>query len=143
MCLSTLFIVVDILAVTSVLDLGGLNPFWKLAFVFKCFTDTIVLDDFKTALDKLSRYRQDRIQQGTEFSDHQRTALDEDVSGRRTTLQMHEEPKDFTTTSHHEESGLKVTPPNRVDSVAEPVSPLDTVRRFKGSKDWWDREDVD
>ncbi|OIW31291.1 hypothetical protein CONLIGDRAFT_543206, partial [Coniochaeta ligniaria NRRL 30616] len=59
MCVSIVFILVDILSVTKVLSLelaNGINPFWKLAFVFKCLTDTIILDDFKTALDKLSRY---------------------------------------------------------------------------------------
>lgn len=29
------------------------NPYWKLALVFKCLTDMIILDDFKTCLDKL------------------------------------------------------------------------------------------
>jgi hypothetical protein len=53
MCLSLAFIVVDILSVTAVLDTGAINPFWKFSFVFKCFTDTIILDDFKTALDRL------------------------------------------------------------------------------------------
>jgi len=60
MCLSVGFIVLDCLSVTSVLSDSlpdGLNPFWKLAFVFKCFTDTIILDDFKTALDKLKDYK--------------------------------------------------------------------------------------
>ncbi|KAB8224279.1 hypothetical protein BDV33DRAFT_188256 [Aspergillus novoparasiticus] len=32
----------------------GINPFWKLCFMFKCLCDTAILDDFKTALDKLS-----------------------------------------------------------------------------------------
>ena len=53
MCLSVAFVIVDVLSVTPVLDMGGINPFWKFAFVFKCFTDTIFLDDFKTVLDKL------------------------------------------------------------------------------------------
>lgn len=61
MILSVCFILLDILAVTHVIDGKGLpdgiNPFWKLAFVFKCLTDTIVLDDFKTALDKLKQYK--------------------------------------------------------------------------------------
>src|ERR1700753_1581329 len=60
MCLSVAFIILDCLSVTSVLSDSlpdGLNPFWKLAFVFKCFTDTIILDDFKTALDKISDYK--------------------------------------------------------------------------------------
>jgi hypothetical protein len=64
MCLSVAFIVLDCLSVTSVLSSAlpdGLNPFWKLAFIFKCFTDTIILDDFKTALDKLKEYRMGRI----------------------------------------------------------------------------------
>lgn len=53
MSLSIAFVVLDVLSVTPVLDMGGINPFWKFAFVFKCFTDTIFLDDFKTVLDKL------------------------------------------------------------------------------------------
>jgi len=31
----------------------GINPWWKLSLVFKCLTDTIVLDDFKTELKRL------------------------------------------------------------------------------------------
>ncbi|PTD02794.1 hypothetical protein FCULG_00008998 [Fusarium culmorum] len=57
MSLSIIFITVDLLSVTPVIPIGYINPFWKFAFIFKCFTDTIVLDDFKTALDKLSRYK--------------------------------------------------------------------------------------
>lgn len=60
MSLSIIFIIVDLLSVTPVIPIGYINPFWKFAFIFKCFTDTIVLDDFKTALDKLSRYKMDR-----------------------------------------------------------------------------------
>ncbi|OQD66321.1 hypothetical protein PENDEC_c048G07040 [Penicillium decumbens] len=34
----------------------GIEPFWKLSFVFKCLCDTVILDDFKTALDRLRSY---------------------------------------------------------------------------------------
>ena len=61
MSLSVIFIILDILAVTPVISIGVINPFWKFAFVFKCFTDSIILDDFKAALDKLSDYRRLRI----------------------------------------------------------------------------------
>jgi hypothetical protein len=65
MLLSICFILLDILAVTHVLSGPGLpdgiNPFWKLAFVFKCLTDTIVLDDFKTALDKLKQRKMEKM----------------------------------------------------------------------------------
>jgi hypothetical protein len=60
MTLSIIFIIIDLFAVTSVLHIGYINPFWKFAFIFKCFTDTIILDDFKTALDKLSRYKMEQ-----------------------------------------------------------------------------------
>jgi hypothetical protein len=61
MILSVIFIIVDLLSVTPVIPIGVINPFWKFAFVFKCLTDTIILDDFKTALDKLSRHRMSQI----------------------------------------------------------------------------------
>lgn len=67
MTLSVAFIIIDILAVTHVIEgskdglPNGINPFWKLAFVFKCLTDTIVLDDFKTALDRLKAYKMEQI----------------------------------------------------------------------------------
>ena len=57
MVLSIVFTITDICSVTDALKSvlpDGLNPFWKLAFVFKLLTDSVILDDFKTALDKLS-----------------------------------------------------------------------------------------
>ena len=35
----------------------SVNPYWKLALIFKCLTDNIVLDDFKTELQKLGDVR--------------------------------------------------------------------------------------
>lgn len=64
MLLSVAFIIVDICSVTDVFSSSlpeGINPFWKLAFVFKCLTDTIILDDFKTALDKMKKYKLSRL----------------------------------------------------------------------------------
>jgi hypothetical protein len=64
MVLSILFVVLDILTVTNTMKLPGptgINPFWKLAFVFKCLTDAVVLDDFKMALDRLRAFRISRL----------------------------------------------------------------------------------
>lgn len=61
MTLSVVFIVIDLLSVTPVIPIGVINPFWKFSMVFKCLSDTIILDDFKTALDKLSRHRRSQI----------------------------------------------------------------------------------
>lgn len=65
MVLSILFTAIDIWAVTGTHKSSlpiGINPFWKLAFVFKLLTDAVILDDFKTALDKLSRYNLSRLE---------------------------------------------------------------------------------
>lgn len=64
MLLSIAFIILDVLSVTKVLSEAlpiGINPFWKLSFVFKCLTDTVVLDDFKTALDRLRAFKISRL----------------------------------------------------------------------------------
>lgn len=64
MCLSIAFIIVDILSVTDALKSSlpvGVNPFWKLAFVFKCLTDSVILDDFKTALDRMRAFKISRL----------------------------------------------------------------------------------
>ncbi|KAI2854332.1 hypothetical protein CBS147321_11061 [Aspergillus niger] len=56
MVISVVFAVVDMYAIRVENRLGyppGMEPFWKLAFVFKCLSDTIILDDFRSALDRL------------------------------------------------------------------------------------------
>ena len=66
MILSIIFTIIDICAVTSSLSDTlpiGINPFWKLAFVFKLLTDSVILDDFKTALDKLSRRNLSKVEE--------------------------------------------------------------------------------
>ena len=68
MIFSVIFTIVDILSVTDAFQQilpDGLNPFWKLSFVFKLLTDTIILDDFKTALDKLCAFNLSRIEETT------------------------------------------------------------------------------
>ena len=65
MILSIVFTIIDICAVTASLSSSipiGINPFWKLAFVFKLLTDSVILDDFKTALDKLSARNISRVE---------------------------------------------------------------------------------
>lgn len=64
MFLSIVFVIMDILSVTEVFENAptvGVNPFWKLALVFKCLTDTVILDDFKTALDRMWTFRRESL----------------------------------------------------------------------------------
>ncbi|CEO60909.1 hypothetical protein PEBR_34142 [Penicillium brasilianum] len=59
MCLSIAFIVVDTCSVLNAFSDSlpqGIEPFWKLSFIFKCLCDTVILDDFKTALDRMRAY---------------------------------------------------------------------------------------
>ncbi|KAL2393299.1 hypothetical protein ABEF93_002847 [Exophiala dermatitidis] len=64
-CLSLIFTALDIVAsihsFTGSTD--GINPWWKLSLMFKCLTDTIMLDDFKTELKRLGmkRIRRDEL----------------------------------------------------------------------------------
>ncbi|KAI3005581.1 hypothetical protein CBS147346_4247 [Aspergillus niger] len=54
--ISVMFAVVDKCAiqVENHLDYPpGMEPFWKLAFIFKYLSNTIILDDFRNALDRL------------------------------------------------------------------------------------------
>lgn len=67
MILGIAFVILDILSVTDTLSDAlpvGVNPFWKLALVFKCLTDTVILDDFKTALDRLWAFRRTSLANG-------------------------------------------------------------------------------
>jgi len=73
MLISIIFITLDICSVTSAIRIGsiGINPFWKLAFVFKCLTDAVVLDDFKVALDRLRAFKISRLGSFSgDLSDH-------------------------------------------------------------------------
>ena len=66
MIISISFVVCDVCSVTGAIKLAGdadtgINPFWKLAFVFKCLTDSVILDDFKMALDRLRAFKISRL----------------------------------------------------------------------------------
>lgn len=66
----------------------GLNPFWKLAFIFKCLTDSIVLDDFKTALDRLVLYKLRKDRMESSYADQ---ASNENRSNRSHDVEMIED----------------------------------------------------
>ncbi|KOS22344.1 hypothetical protein ESCO_002024 [Escovopsis weberi] len=53
--LSIIFLVVDIAVTVHGSVDSGINPFWRFALVFKCASDVIFLDDFKSVLDHLSQ----------------------------------------------------------------------------------------
>ena len=60
MLFSIVFTLFDILVVTNVLKKAlpdGIDPFWQLSTVFKLLTDTMILDDFKSALDRLHAFK--------------------------------------------------------------------------------------
>ncbi|ORY13040.1 hypothetical protein BCR34DRAFT_600163 [Clohesyomyces aquaticus] len=54
MFLSIAFLITDIfVSALRVTKNAGINPYWRLALVFKCASDTIFLDDFKSVLDDI------------------------------------------------------------------------------------------
>ncbi|KAF2792124.1 hypothetical protein K505DRAFT_247366 [Melanomma pulvis-pyrius CBS 109.77] len=81
MVLSIVFIILDICSVTGAFHTGtvGINPFWKLAFVFKCLTDAVVLDDFKMALDRLRAFKISRLGSFSQDTSDRRTRNDRNL----------------------------------------------------------------
>lgn len=79
MLISIAFIICDVLSVTGALKMPGttgINPFWKLAFVFKCLTDSVILDDFKMALDRLRAFKISRLGSFSQENSDRRTRND-------------------------------------------------------------------
>lgn len=54
MWLSIVFLVTDVaVSAARITADSGINPYWRFALVFKCASDTIFLDDFKSVLDDI------------------------------------------------------------------------------------------
>lgn len=54
MLLSIVFLLTDAaVSAAKVTASSGINPYWRFALVFKCASDTIFLDDFKSVLDDI------------------------------------------------------------------------------------------
>ncbi|KAF1845122.1 uncharacterized protein K460DRAFT_385730 [Cucurbitaria berberidis CBS 394.84] len=54
MIISIAFLLVDVVVSAAKLSANsGINPYWRFALVFKCASDTIFLDDFKSVLDDI------------------------------------------------------------------------------------------
>ena len=82
MIISIVFIICDVLSVTNAITVGndtGINPFWKLAFVFKCLTDSVILDDFKMALDRLRAFKISRLGSFSQDNSDRRTRTDNNL----------------------------------------------------------------
>ncbi|CAI6089217.1 unnamed protein product, partial [Clonostachys chloroleuca] len=54
MFLSIVFLATDVAVTATISTQSGINPFWRLALVFKCASDAIFLDDFKSVLDHIA-----------------------------------------------------------------------------------------
>ncbi|KAL6712200.1 hypothetical protein ACN47E_000077 [Coniothyrium glycines] len=58
MFLSIVFLLTDVgVTAARVSAESGINPFWRFALVFKCASDTIFLDDFKSVLDDIVAHK--------------------------------------------------------------------------------------
>jgi len=54
MMLSIVFLITDVaVSAARITANSGINPYWRFALVFKCASDTIFLDDFKSVLDDI------------------------------------------------------------------------------------------
>jgi hypothetical protein len=54
MAFSIAFLLTDVaVSAAKITASSGINPYWRFALVFKCASDTIFLDDFKSVLDDI------------------------------------------------------------------------------------------
>ncbi|KAI4954919.1 hypothetical protein J4E86_006229 [Alternaria arbusti] len=88
MLLSIVFLLTDVaVSAAKVTASSGINPYWRFALVFKCASDTIFLDDFKSILDDIVARK---------FSSR-------DDSGRRRSITGISRPKSSRSTSRNDE----------------------------------------
>ncbi|KAK5996695.1 hypothetical protein PT974_02035 [Cladobotryum mycophilum] len=73
--LSIVFLLVDAAVTIHGSSDSGINPFWRLALVFKCASDVIFLDDFKSVLDHISMASSSRSRN---FSYQPHTTMDQE-----------------------------------------------------------------
>jgi hypothetical protein len=101
-----------------------INPYWKLALVFKCLTDNILLDDFKSVLQRLGDMKEDGTiamlpdamnvdtSEKTGSTDHREEAFGESSSrGRRgqaldhsSTMPNYDQPPDVSENEYKTQS---------------------------------------
>lgn len=76
-----------------VLTVLRINPYWKLALVFKCLTDNILLDDFKSVLQRLGAMKLD----GTNITAPYPDAEDSQFNDKHAITEHHEGGLNFIT----------------------------------------------
>ena len=111
MVLSIAFLLADVIVTAANISTdAGINPYWRLTLVFKCASDTIFLDDFKSVLESIvaKRFRKFRI--GDAPPGRRNAMGGSDSYGNRPISPTTREPKqgsgNFTTVSvGHEKHG--------------------------------------
>ena len=126
MILSVLFEVLDILSVVNVFKSAlpsGQNPFYRMSLIFKLLTDTIILDDFKTALDKIYSIRESRSLGRTKQSTwpvNRRTTIEQSSASQKDTE---------ASRSFDEENASGVLADPIVSTTIEPVPSIEMDHR--------------
>ncbi|CAH0055421.1 unnamed protein product [Clonostachys solani] len=67
MFMSIIFLATDVAVTATMSTPSGINPFWRLALVFKCASDVIFLDDFKSVLDHIAETALRRINNSGQY----------------------------------------------------------------------------
>ena len=120
-----------------------INPFWKLSLVFKCLTDSILLDDFKTELKRLGNHRlqRDEARRGTialSVDEDDNHTYDDDKAQRRE-LEFSNDDREYSF-----QDALRTGPPSdtaarrpgikqMIGKAGQRISPLPSLSPFKFS----------
>jgi hypothetical protein len=90
MALSIMFLVTDfVVSFQRTMPNSGINPYWRLALVFKCASDTIFLDDFKSVLDDIVARKFSSIGDSTNRKRPRSTSIERSTVPKPASLSAH------------------------------------------------------
>ena len=153
MLLSIVFLLTDVaVSAAKVTASSGINPYWRFALVFKCASDTIFLDDFKSVLDDIvarkfssvgdSARRGSIPGSGPQKRSRSTSRNDEFIEcnslEQRDSLPSHTSPPKMTTRPKFRSPFSKTHTATEVPTIR--IQPAETEPSRNSSQDSWDSQ---
>ncbi|CAJ0549717.1 Ff.00g033300.m01.CDS01 [Fusarium sp. VM40] len=139
--LSIIFLFTDVIFMIVVSRRGGMNPFWRLALVFKCASDVIFLDDFKSVLDHISESAMRKIT-NFEYRDNASSSINPPASTEFSSPEIHRKGSRFGLSSRTEMGSMLRPTTSRDDGHYEYAPSSRRGSADNGSTRLWHEDDI-
>ncbi|KAM0240712.1 hypothetical protein ACHAP5_007917 [Fusarium lateritium] len=139
--LSIIFLITDVIFMIVVSKRGGMNPFWRLALVFKCASDVIFLDDFKSVLDRISESAMRKITT-FEYRDNTSPSVNPPASADFSSPGFHRKSSRFESSSRAEMGSILRPTASRDDGHYEYAPSCSQASADNGSTRPWHEDDI-